>query len=381
MMIFQQDSQLYNIVRHIPGRSFSKTHSGWYLVDEPGAIEKIQNAFDGVAELEFDQEPEAVPKPGNAVDRVDASLMISGIKKQESFRSKLKGYHEQALRMMEQKLKLRGYSDSTTRTYLQQFGEFLYFYNETHPTDISDLDITNYLLYLVEKRKLSKSTQNQAINSIKFFFEKVLKQERKVYYIERPLKEHRLPEILSQEEVMRIFEATANLKHRVMLMLIYASGLRRSELLNLRLGDVDIDRFVVFVNGGKGRKDRQTIMARSLSPLITAYLKEFDPKFWFFEGRGGERYSATSLQTVLKEAVKKAGVKKSVRLHMLRHSFATHLLESGTSTRYIQELLGHESPVTTEIYAQVTRFGLDQVKSPLDHIVQNKQLRGEDQDK
>ncbi|MEZ4974548.1 MAG: tyrosine-type recombinase/integrase [Cyclobacteriaceae bacterium] len=380
MMTFRQDSQLHNIVRQIPGRSFSKTHSGWYLVDEPGAIERIQNAFDGVAELEFDSMTEQ-PRTRDLVAKIDASLSIPRGKKQESIRAKLKGYHEQALRMMEQKLKLKGYSDSTTRTYLQQFGEFLYFYNETHPTDISDLDITNYLLYLVEKRKLSKSTQNQAINSIKFFFEKVLKQERKVYYIERPLKEHRLPEILSQEEVMRIFEATANLKHRVMLMLIYASGLRRSELLNLRLGDVDIDRCVVFVKGGKGRKDRQTIMARSLGPLIGAYLKEFDPKFWFFEGRGGERYSATSLQTVLKESVKKAGVRKSVRLHMLRHSFATHLLESGTSTRYIQELLGHESPVTTEIYAQVTRFGMDQVKSPLDHIVQNKQLRGDDSDK
>jgi integrase/recombinase XerD len=283
------------------------------------------------------------------------------------------------LRMMEQKLILKGYSPTTLKTYTQQFSEFLFFYNDIHPTDITELDVHNYLLYLVEKKKLSRSTQNQAINSIKYFYEKVMKQPRKVYYIERPLKEHKLPQILSQLEVMAIFEAPKNLKHKVMLMLIYASGLRRSELLNLRIGDIDLNRCVVFIRGGKGRKDRQSIMAQSLRPLLEKYMAEFNPKFWLFEGQTGEQYSATSLQQVLKQAVRKANIKKQVRLHMLRHSFATHLLEGGTSTRYIQELLGHESSKTTEIYTHVTRFGFENLTSPLDQIVASKQLRGGDE--
>jgi site-specific recombinase XerD len=191
------------------------------------------------------------------------------------------------------------------------------------------------------------------------------------------MKDKKLPEVLSQQEVVQLFEATDNLKHRVMLMLLYASGLRRSELLTLRVGDVDFDRAVVLIRGGKGRKDRHSVLAHSLIPIIEQYLNMYRPAFWLFEGLNGERYSATSLQQVLKRAVSRAGIRKHVRLHMLRHSFATHLLEAGTSTRYIQVLLGHESPKTTEVYAKVTRFGLDKVVSPLDQIVASRQLRGD----
>jgi site-specific recombinase XerD len=277
--------------------------------------------------------------------------------------------------MMEQKLKLRAYSENTIRTYLQSFKEFLFFYNDTDPTDLLEAEIRNYLLFLIEKKKLSRSSQNQAINAIKFFYEKILGQERKVYYLERPMRERRLPEVLSQLEVMQIFEALGNLKHRVMLMLVYAAGLRRSELINLRVGDVDLNRNIVFIRAAKGSRDRQSVMAQSMAPLLQQYLKEYNPGFWLFEGINGERYSTTSLRMVLKTGVSKAGIKKNVRLHMLRHSFATHLLEAGTSTRHIQVLLGHQSPKTTEIYAHVTRFSLDRIQSPLDHIATTRELR------
>ena len=175
---------------------------------------------------------------------------------------------------------------------------------------------------------------------------------------------------------MNVFEALDNLKHKTMLMLIYSAGLRRSEMLNLRIGDVDFNRSIVFIRGGKGHKDRQTVLSQNLIPLLQQYLNEFAPGFWLFEGPKGERYSASSLQQIFKRAAKKAGVKKIVRLHMLRHSFATHLLESGTSTRYIQVLLGHESPKTTEIYAQVSRFALDKIQSPLDQMIIKKKVEG-----
>jgi len=364
-IFFDKDWDVIQEVKKIPEIKFSNTNKCWYVPDEQEALSKIIEALRGKVYVDYTalkiNEIVAPPPPVE--------------QKKESIES-LSQDQVQALRMIEQKLKLRGYSENTLRTYLQKFKEFLLFYKDTHPVDLSETDIRNYLLYLIEQRKLSKSTQNQAINAIKFFYEHVLRQERKVYYLERPMKEKRLPEVLSQEEVMSIFEALDNLKHKTMLMLIYSAGLRRSEMLNLRIGDVDFNRYIVFIRGGKGHKDRQSVLSQNLIPLLQQYLTEFAPGFWLFEGPKGERYSASSLQQILKRASKKAGVKKIVRLHMLRHSFATHLLESGTSTRYIQVLLGHDSPKTTEIYAQVSRFALDKIQSPLDQMIIKKKVDG-----
>ncbi|HEY3525849.1 MAG TPA: tyrosine-type recombinase/integrase, partial [Nitrososphaeraceae archaeon] len=181
-------------------------------------------------------------------------------------------------------------------------------------------------------------------------------------------KERILPVVLNEQEIALLFMSTENLKHKIILMMLYASGLRRSELLNLRPGDLDVERGIVFIRGGKGRKDRQSVLSKSLGPMLDKYLQEWRPVTWLFEGPDKRPYSPTSLQAILKRAVKKAGIKKHVKLHSLRHSFATHLLESGTSTRYIQVLLGHESSRTTEIYTHVANFGVDRVKSPLDNI-------------
>ena len=226
---------------------------------------------------------------------------------------------------------------------------------------------------------MSRSTQNQAINAIKFFYEIVLRQERKVYYLERPLKERRLPEVLSQEEIANLFLVTGNLKHKAMLMMIYSAGLRRGELLRLRIGDVDFNRRVVFVKSSKGRKDRQSILARSIEPLLRQYLEDFKPKYWMFEGVGGGKYGERSIARVLERAAEKANIRKAMTLHTLRHSFATHLLEAGTSTRYIQELLGHESSKTTEIYTHVSSQALGKIQSPLDHLHQQHFLENGDE--
>lgn len=369
-LFFKKDPDLIRVVKTIPGIRFSATHACWYVpVDDIGLDEIIEKLKDQeVDATAFRPAPVEVIEVGETtVDRLPTDGPI------------LDRAQEQALRMLEQKLSLKGYSVNTRKSYRQQFKQFLEFYSQYHPLDINEADIRNYLLYLAEKRKLSKSMQNMAINAIKFFYEKVAMQERRVYHLDRPARDKILPEILSEGEVMRIFEAAGNLKHRCMLMLTYSAGLRRSEVLNLRVGDVQLERNVVFIKGGKGKKDRQSILAQSLVPLLESYLREYDPGFYFFEGRGGQRYSETTLRVVLKEACEKAGIKRRVNLHMLRHSFATHLLEAGTPTRYIQELLGHESPKTTEIYAQVTKFGMQQVRSPLDHIAAKKTLREADE--
>lgn len=390
-LFFPFNTDLNACVRSIQGIKFSTTHKCWYAENRPTLLTEIFAAFKGVAWVDITALRETQELPAHAEPKTPAIVpvvvetgfetarIVGERKTPPRIDGSLNDMQRQTLRMIEQKLNLRGYSPNTTRTYLQSFKEFMLFYGEEDPQNLTEFEIRNYILYLIEQRKLSRSTQNQAINAIKFFYEKLLLQPRKVYYLDRPMKEHRLPEVLSTEEVMRIFEAVDNLKHRVMLMLIYSAGLRRSELINLRLGDVDLHRNMVLIRGGKGRKDRHTVVAQNLVPILEQYVNQYRPGFWLFEGAQGDRYSVSSLQQVLKQAVQRAGIPKRVRLHMLRHSFATHLLESGTSTRYIQVLLGHESPKTTEIYAQVTRFALENIESPLDKIVQKRQLRGDDE--
>lgn len=344
-------SRAYEVMRKLPGVLFTKTHNRWYVVnDKPEVFENLFKHF---------------RKEKIFVD-------YSALKEQESSPEKnIDGettIQREALEFLKKKLVLRGYSPNTIRTYVEQFKLFLRFYPSYKPHDLGEPEITNYLLYLIDKKKISRSTQNQAINAIKFYYEKVLNQERKVYDLERPLKEKRLPIVLNQDEVISIFGAVSNLKHSLMLMLIYSAGLRRSELINLRIGDLDIDRQVVFIRGGKGRKDRQSLLAKNLEPLVRQYLVDYNPRRWLFEGEAGEQYSESSLQQIFKRALVKSGVKKNAHLHTLRHSFATHLLEGGASTRYIQVLLGHESSKTTEIYTQVTKFSLNKIQSPLDRL-------------
>jgi integrase/recombinase XerD len=190
-----------------------------------------------------------------------------------------------------------------------------------------------------------------------------------VDFIQRPRREKRLPNVLSKNEVKSILEAPTNLKHRAMLSLIYACGLRRSELLNLTLKDILSDRNLLFIRQSKGKKDRVVPISIKLIEMLRDYYKAFKPKTWLFEGQEvGEKYSERSIQLVLNQAVEKAKIVKPVSLHWLRHSYATHLLESGTDLRYIQELLGHSSSRTTEIYTHVSTRNLQQIRSPFDDL-------------
>lgn len=222
--------------------------------------------------------------------------------------------------------------------------------------------------HLLDTKKARTSTQNQVINAIKFYYEKVRKGQRKVYALERPLKETKLPKVLSAEEVAAILKSATNLKHKTMLWLIYSAGLRRSELINLKIDDIDSKRMVINIKAAKGKKDRITMLSERILELLRKYFKEYRPRVWLFEGMPGEPYSASSLQKVFMAALRKSGVRKEASLHTLRHSFATHLLETGTDLRYIQSLLGHNSSKTTEIYTHVTTRAFNKIKSPLDDL-------------
>lgn len=266
------------------------------------------------------------------------------------------------------KLREHRYSENTIRIYSSMFEEFINHYYKFDINKIDEPQIISFLRYLVMERKVSTSYQNQSINAIKFYYERVLGGQRKFYFIERARKEHTLPTVLSEEEVVRLFRAVDNIKHKSMLMLAYSSGLRLGEIIRLKLKDIDRERMQIRIEQSKGKKDRYTKLSGRFLPVFDEYLKQYNPVDFVFEGANGGEYSESSLQTVIRVAVKKAGIQKRATMHTLRHSFATHCLENGVDLRYIQSMLGHENSKTTEIYTHKTTHGFDQIKSPLDNL-------------
>jgi integrase/recombinase XerD len=266
------------------------------------------------------------------------------------------------------KLEYKRYSLNTARTYISCFEKFLQHFKTNDLFSINENDIQNYLNSLAQKG-VSTSHLNQMVNSIKFYYEAVEKMPNRFYTIERPRKEERLPTILSPDEVKRIINSTPNIKHRCILSLLYSAGLRRQELLNLRPTDIDSQRMVITIRKGKRNKDRHTLLSEKVLHDLRMYYKQWAPTNYLFEGSFGKQYSGTSVSKILTKAAERAGVTKKVTPHMLRHSFATHLLESGTDLRYIQTLLGHNSSKTTEIYTKVTFSSIQNLKSPFDSLL------------
>jgi integrase/recombinase XerD len=261
------------------------------------------------------------------------------------------------------------YSPNTIKTYTETLGVFLKYYSEKAIGEISQEDIVHFNNNYIIKRGYSSSYQNQFVNALKLFFSKIEQRVLNPELILRPRGEKKLPNVLSKEEVKLILEVLKNLKHKTMLSLIYACGLRRGELLQLTFKDILSDRMLIHIKQSKGKKDRIVPLSPKLLEMLRSYYMIFRPKVWLFEGQNeGERYSEKSLESVLKQAVKKAKIMKPVTLHWLRHSYATHLLESGTDLRYIQELLGHNSSRTTEIYTHVSKKSIQQIKSPFDDL-------------
>lgn len=280
----------------------------------------------------------------------------------------LSSEYQYALTRLVQKLEIQRYSDSTCRTYYHMFRDFLRY---TFPKPLHDLgkeDVMDYQLYLVRDRGVSRSYQNQSINSIKFYLEQVLGYDRQIFSLERPKKQQKLPLILSQEEVGRLISQMENLKHKAILSTVYSAGLRRSELINLQVRDIRSDQMQIHVRAAKGQKDRMTILSTSLLDTLRAYYMKYKPVTYLFESPEGLPYSASSVRKILKRGLKKAKIDKPATIHTLRHSFATHLLENGTNLRYIQTLLGHNSAKTTQIYTHVCSHRLSDVTSPLDTL-------------
>ncbi|TDD75625.1 tyrosine-type recombinase/integrase [Flavobacterium caseinilyticum] len=266
-------------------------------------------------------------------------------------------------------MRSKRYSESTINTYSEALKSFLVFYREKPVAEINNEDVIIYNNEYILKNKLSASYQNQTVNAIKLFFMTVRETKIEVDKIHRPKRAKLLPNVLSKEEVKLILNAHSNIKHKMMLSLIYSCGLRCGELLALQPVHIDSQRNIVLLKNAKGQKDRIVPLSPKILDMLREYYSLYKPKKYLFEGQiAGVPYDSRSLQQVLKQALHKAQITKPATLHWLRHSFATHLLESGTDLRYIQELLGHNSSKTTEIYTHVSTKSIQQIKSPFDDL-------------
>jgi integrase/recombinase XerD len=326
----------------MPQAKWSNTLKSWHVDDTNENLAEIYTLFKNKAEF-------------------DDSLLVEIVKLSEEANENINHFISW--------LKSKRYSPNTIKTYVDAIRSFLKFYAAKPISEITNQDVITFNNEYILAKNYSASFQNQVVNALKLFFITVQNKTIDVDLVHRPKRPKLLPNVLSKEEVKLILNAHSNIKHKTMLSLIYSCGLRRSELINLKPTDIDSKRGIVIIRQSKGKKDR----IAPLSPKILEMLREYyigcKPKTWLFEGQiQNTKYDERSLSNVLKQALTKSNISKPVSLHWLRHSYATHLLESGTDLRYIQELLGHSSSKTTEIYTHVSTKSLQQIKSPFDDL-------------
>ncbi|MBS9767425.1 MAG: tyrosine-type recombinase/integrase [Flavobacteriaceae bacterium] len=316
-----------------PSAKWSKTHNAWHLPDLPIVRKQL-----------------CLPP-----------------KKQE-IATEICPQNQIALQNFINTLDLKAYSKHTVRLYVNEFEQLLKLLKNTPVDMLTPEKLKDYFLYCLEKRKAKESTMNSKINAIKFYFEQVLHQPKMFFDIPRPKKPLLLPKMLSKSEVSKILRVTTNPKHLLVLQLCYGMGLRVSEIVNIRIEDIDSENMRVLIRGAKGKKDRYTNLPTSVLEPMREYYRLFQPQEWLFEGQYGGQYSVRSVQAVFKNAMKKAKINKTIGIHGLRHSYATHLIESGADIRFIKDLLGHNSIKTTQIYTHITDISKSQIKSPLDML-------------
>ena len=355
---FYPDKAIQTLVKTLPDVKWSKKHEMAFISNNTTNLNIIYDTFKGIAWV--DGKYFYRNRPVNHPVKESKQFTINSFREREIAEG-FRPCPEEYL----QKLELKKYAISTAKTYVGMFEAFINYYKDMPLADIGEKQIRDYLSIQVEMGR-SDSMLNQIINSIKFYYEIVLDMPNRYYEIERPRKKEKLPEVLSKEEVIRMIDGTKNLKHKCILSLLYSAGLRRGELLNLKLADIDSNRMLIRVENSKGGKDRYTLLGKNMLEELRAYFKSYKPKTYLFEGPNGGPYSAKSILNIVKRAGAREKIRKNVVPHMLRHSFATHLLEDGVNLRQIQLLLGHNSSKTTEIYTHVANTSMNLIKNPLD---------------
>jgi len=342
-------------VRRLPG---ARHDGGWHFPLDRDVLKGLGERVKGLVELDL------------SLLKIQLGLRKLGMPLQAvvSVPHQMSAVNLLALDRFVKTLALKAYSPATMHHYRQEFQKLLMLLGELDVSSLTTEQVKSYLLWLITKKGYGESHANTAVNAIKFYFEKVLLQPRVVYDLPRPKKPLVLPKVMAKESITRIIQSMDNLKHQSMLMLAYAAGLRVSEIVALKLVDIDSDRMCINIRRAKGKKDRVVALSPILLDHLRDYFRAYRPKEWLFEGQGGGQYSARSVQQVFKDAKALAGVKTPGGIHTMRHSFATHLLESGTDIRFIKDLLGHNSLSTTLRYTHVSLKQITLIKSPLDDL-------------
>ena len=354
---FANKVELNRRFRQLPGARWSQTLKSWYLPDTA----EYRTRF-GV------NTSPAIISAGTARKKETKAIApVVNTNRNDSIHP----CNSHILPAIEQLLILKGYSPNTRRTYMAEVSVFLKLLKTNGADLLDEAAIKRYLVYCCEKLKLTENALHSRINALKFYYEKVLGRQRFFWEIPRPKKPMLLPRLLNQAEIARLFNALSNKKHKAMLFAAYSAGLRVSELANLKLTDIDSSRMQLLVRCGKGKKDRYVNLSPVLLDVLRNYVKMYTPRpvLYLFESeQTGKAYPARTVQQIFYNAKDRAGIKKEVGIHSLRHSFATHLLDKGTDIRYIKDLLGHFDIKTTERYLHVSKNNLVNIVSPLDDL-------------
>ncbi|WP_247672605.1 site-specific tyrosine recombinase/integron integrase [Aquimarina sp. MMG016] len=351
---FHPDKVIQALIKELPAPRWSKEFAMVYINNTKENLDQIFEKFRGVAWINGNSFfKEKILRDNEPVD-------INWYRKRAKTTTYKYVPEEYLL-----KLELKRYALNTCKIYISLFEKFINHYPDKDIMELSEQEVRSYLQLLIHQNK-SNSYINQSINSIKFYYEVVLGMPNRFYSIERPRKQQKLPQVLSKEEILAMIANTNNIKHRCIVSLLYSAGLRRSELLDLKIEDIDSKRMLIHIKNAKNNKDRFSLLSETVLKDLRVYYKEWKPKEYLFEGVKGSQYSGSSIKEIVVKAAEKSKINRRITPHMLRHSFATHLLENGTDLRYIQTLLGHSSTKTTEIYTQVAISNFKSIKNPLD---------------
>ena len=356
---FKYDSATIELVKKIADAKWSQTNKCWFISYYAEALQLIKNTFEakGIT-IKLLNKYEDVIKPNHVK-----------IKKPSDALPDLNKVQKEKINQFNYWLKSKRYSGSTIGTYMDSIQTFLRYYSTKNLSEITNEDLIIFNNEYILANHYSASYQNQIVNAVKLFFRNIENKQLHPELIHRPKTQKLLPNVLSKEEIKLILNAHSNIKHKAMLSLIYSCGLRCGEMLRLKPEHIDSKRNILIIKQSKGSKDRITPLSNKIILMLRDYYHLHKPKEWLFEGqKQGEPYDERSLQNVLKQAIVKCQIKKPVSLHWLRHSYATHLLENGTDLRYIQEILGHSSSKTTEIYTHVSTKNIQKIISPFDYL-------------
>lgn len=353
-------------VKNIIGRSWLPKDQRWRLPNVKATFYQLRDEI-GLKNINFQFTIEAnIP---DVYLPQDGQLLTS--KKQISTATLFENIttpQQEAILQVSELMTLNRYRYRTIKTYRHALIHLFASFKYLHPEQVEPQHVKSYILDLIQRKHIGVTRQNQIINAYKFYAEKILKHPKAFIDIPRPRRSRRLPGVLSTSEVIKIIQATNNLKHKVILLLIYSAGLRLSESVNILLQDIQIERRAIHIKDSKGKKDRYVVLAETLLPYLRTYLKEYKPQRWLFEGQYGGRYSPRSVQNIFSRALTNADVNKYATLHTLRHSYATHCLENGHNLKDIQHALGHRSLKTTSIYLHISSDAMRRLKSPLDQL-------------